>query len=376
MTNAPDTADAVTATIGSDNQADELHVCPQLDELVVSLERDPASAALIDLDPDPEQLLTQLEPIITRFDQTRFVVISDRVDQDMVFEAMHVGARHCLPKEMIGSELNRVLHRLTSNGSSNGYHRGKLITVLCSSGGCGATTIAVNLANELAIADAKPALLVDLDNHFGSVATYLGVNGEYSLADVLDYSGDIDGQLITSTALAYDDQLQVLINPVTVNPTEPAPLQLDQFDLAIDACRKAYPWTVVDAPRAPIEVNAHLGGASRKVLIVSQLRVKDIRVARSMEWALMDHGVARDRIVHVINRYARRHHTLELDDARRALGDVQIQLIRNDFKSAIESYDFGKPLAQIHGRSVLRKDIQHFAQALHSTSPSPIHLKV
>ena len=72
--------------------------------------------------------------------------------------------------------------------------RGSAVTILSAGGGCGATTLAVNLAAELGAIDpsSDPPLVVDLDYHYGAVSTYLAVQGDYGVLDLLNrtVSGD------------------------------------------------------------------------------------------------------------------------------------------------------------------------------------------
>src|SRR6185436_8948194 len=115
---------------------------------------------------------------------------------ELLLEAMQVGARHFLLKKSVPADLSNVLHRLCPE--SNVVAQGAAVTVLSAGGGCGATTVAVNLAAELQAldTDSRPALVADLDAHYGAVATYLGVDGEHGIYDLLTRAGALDGQLI------------------------------------------------------------------------------------------------------------------------------------------------------------------------------------
>ena len=236
-----------------------------------------------------------------------------------------------------------------------------MATILSVSGGCGATTVAVNLANELHLLASKPALLVDLDCNYGGAGTYLGLSGEYGIADVLDRNGELDPQLICSTAREYSQGLRMLINPMTVNPRAPDSLDYARLQSAIGVCRQSYEFIVIDAPRVPADIAAQLVGASDVTLLVLQMTVTNLAMARGMLQALRDRGVSNDSLTIVVNRYHRRHAMLTLEDARKTLGDVPVMCLSNDYNSAIKGLNYGQPLAEAASRSTLRRELRELA---------------
>jgi pilus assembly protein CpaE len=303
------------------------------------------------------------------------VTADERVD-GTVSEAMQAGARQCLAKDDLSTELVRTLRQLLPNGQgkTEAAAGGAAVTVLSAAGGTGATTIAVNLASELrgltaeaaAGATASPdVLLVDLDHQYGAIASYLGLSGQYGLADVLAHHETIDPQLVRSTAVNHCEHLDVLLSPATVDFAKPDPIHDQRLETAIEACKRAYSWTVIDAPRASMDVAATLARASNATLIVMQLAVKDIRCARTMLAALADRGIAPDSLLPVANRFERRGLSVSLEEAERAMGGRTLKRISNDYRSAIEGINFGVPLNQSARRSLLRRDLRDLATELH-----------
>ncbi len=334
--------------------------CHLLSELVDRLERDAAAAALVDIGPQPRRALAELEPIVARFPEVRFVLLSDRTDRDLILEGMQIGARHFLLKDRLAAELANVLERVVPDPEGRGEVNGSLITVLSASGGCGATTIAVNLANELGVRTSSPALVVDMDCHYGSVATSLGLSSSYSLADILAHQGRIDEELIVSTAKVYSPSLHALLSPATINFADPAPLRYERLESALEGFRLAYYHTVLDAPRIPMRIAGALAGASKLTVLVFQLNVRDLAGARQVLVALAREGVGTDTVLALANRYHRRGQMVRLEEAEKTL-QVPVQRVSNDFSSAMRSANYGRPLAQASPRSSLRREVQRLA---------------
>jgi pilus assembly protein CpaE len=338
-------------------------------QLASRIEATAASVAVVDLDPEPLIALGSLAPIATRFPDTRFVVMCGELRNDVLLQAMQLGVRHCIVKSTVGTELPPVLSRLLADAAP-APAPGRLITVLTASGGCGGTTIAINLAEECRHDGTGRALLVDLDQHYGAVSSYLGLQGSFGITDVLDHKGTIDSHLISSTTVNYDEGLHVLLSPASVNFSQPVPINWGRLENAIAACRRTFVHTVVDAPRVPMDVAADLARNSALTLIVFELDVIDIRSARAMMNALSDRGVLPSAVVPVANRCAKRNTMLGLQDARDALGGVEVARVTNDWNAAIKSINFGQPVARAAPRSELREDIRALLLRADETSPT------
>lgn len=361
MTEESGMADVVASAIGQNGAFAKENVCATLQELAARIEPYPPTAVLVDIDHEPVQMLSELEALVARFSKTRFIVLaSDRRD-DLILEAMQIGARHFLLKTSIAADLKNVLDRLTKRGSAAPGEDGILITVLSGGGGCGATTLTVNLANELCVGGSDSALIVDLDAGYGSVASFLGLKGKYGIPDILNNRARIDSELVRSTALTYSDQLHAVISPVGLELEKSGAIAYEHLDAALDVFKETYAFTVVDAPRLATNVIAMLVDASDIVLLPFQLLVKDIRHARAMLAMLRQMCTSAPHIDLVATRYRKRRMMVSLKEAALALDGAELTCLPNDFASASKAMNFGQPLAQATPLSRLRRDIAQLA---------------
>ncbi|MHC4562279.1 MAG: AAA family ATPase [Planctomycetota bacterium] len=367
LTSNRTTADSVLRALEGD---DRLVVTNQFDDLsdfANHLEAKSVSAAVVDVDPDPTEMLHNLAPVVSKFPRTCFVVLSEQWDENLVLEAMEIGVRRFMRKESAEQELSRVFRRLLPKISPVEPTVGRIITILSAGGGCGATTLAVNMANELRLAQTASVLLVDMDTAYGSVAASLNLSAGYGLSDILAQSESVDVDLVRSTSTPYAEGLDVLLSPVAVNPINPADLSFDHLGKVVETFRKAYQHTIIDAPRVPLASAAALADVSHATFIVMQLTVKDIRTAQRVRAALIERGVSPDRILPVIGRYSKKDSSVGLDEVKRVLDSSNIALVSNDFYHAARSIDLGEPLARTAARSALRKDIQKLLEMVPAT---------
>jgi pilus assembly protein CpaE len=364
LTRDRDSARDVTAACESITEAEvKLSLIPDLEGLQAALGNRSIPLALIDLDPDPRATLARIGSLFESYPDTKLVFLCSEAPPDVLLLGMQMGARDCLAKGVIAKDLPAVIRRLTRGSARNGTG-GRLVTVFSGAGGCGATTLAINLAAEMHLASQESALVVDLDAHYGAVSTYLGIGGSYGVADVLSHAMEVDPHLVRSTAAVYDDNLHVLISPASVDFSGPRALDFAQLPDTLRACRNAYPITVVDAPRVPMDVAAALARASTASMVVMELDVVSVRTARHLLRALRERDVPLDSLMGVVNRYRKRSRSLTLDDVGDALEGCAVKLVRNDYTSACKAANFGQPLAKAAPRSTIRRDVRDLAAGL------------
>ena len=359
------TAELVSSALESSQSLVLSGICKDVSELRTHLSRAAAQVTVVDIDPHSVQVLRDLSLIVTAHPETRVVVISNQFNEQLILEAMQVGARHFLRKSSIPAELEDVLKRLLCETTKD-VKLGEIVTVLSASGGCGATMVAVNLANEFRLTSCKPVLAIDLDVCYGTVSDYLGIRGQYGIADVLRRKGSIDKDLIESSAYSYAEDFHVLLSPASTNGHSVAPLQYENLGEALEVCREQYAYTVIDAPRTTKSLSLDLAAMSRLVLIVFQLTVKDLRYARSLVASLSERGIPSDKIIPLANRVRQRGPLVRLEDSQKVVGLESFARIRSDWRSAMKSVNRGRPLAEVAHRSGLRKDFRKLATRIHS----------
>lgn len=370
MTKDAETEEALSLMLDNENSFASFSTCADLKALEDYMGRVAISVAVLDLDEAGEALLEALEPVVNHHPRTKFIGLVSDLQNDFLLKAMQAGIRHLQLKADMDGELRDILKKFSSSkGNGSGAPKGSVVTVLSASGGCGATTLAVNLANELQATSKGEIMLADLDYHYGAVATYLELSGRYSVADLLTYDGQLDAQLVDSTAISYNKNLKVLISPASTDLSSAQGLNADNLSSLLQTCKRAYSSTVIDAPRVTMDVAAELVAASDTTLLVMQLTVKDIRVAKMIFDSMQQRGIPEDKIKAVANRIQKRNQMITLEDAQSAIGHHPLEHMRNDFSGAIRSMNYGKPLAEAAPRSVLRRDVLRIVNEVLGSKP-------
>ncbi|MFF0343851.1 CpaE family protein [Kribbella sp. NPDC004875] len=224
---------------------------------------DDLDAALRALGEDPSEDLVLVGPSTDLGTALRFterlrlerpavgvILIRDQVDVALLTQALRAGVREVVaaddqPALSDACERSRALsgQRVTAERDET---KGKVVTVFAAKGGCGKTTITINLAAALAAGGTHRVCVVDLDLSFGDVAISVQLDPLRTISDALPMSGHLDTTGAASLLTAYGPGLDMLLAPVTPGDAEKIPAALVGELLAV--LRGMYDFVVVDTP--------------------------------------------------------------------------------------------------------------------------------
>lgn len=275
----------------------------------------------------------------------------------------------------VGSHVRKLIDRAALARASEPARRGHLIAVAQARGGVGATTVAVNLANDLVgepgFLNRRPThsvAIVDLDVQFGSVGAMLDLPEQNALLE-LALEGTIpDAVFLARTMSSLPNGLKVLPAPSKFMPLDS--LQPPQIAAILETLRQTHDFVVVDLPHA-------LGGWLEPVLkradeliVVSDTSVPSVRHCRRLiDFFTADNPDLPVRVV--INHEKRALFASSVQkEVQKALNCKLDHWLPHDPGAARASADRGKPLAQVAPRSQLGKAIARLARQTLSEFPA------
>jgi pilus assembly protein CpaE len=232
-------------------------------------------------------------------------------------------------------------------------------TVVGSVGGCGATTIAVELATILshrAGAERRVAL-VDLNLADGAAAAYLGATANMSLAEASASPERIDSALLDAFAARAGAGVDLLAAPRDAQAFSKVS-QTAVCRLLEVACQ-TYDWIIVDLPRHHQPWTLDVLAGSDEILVVSELTVPALLAARSLaaeiEAELPD--AVQPKII--LNRLASRVFgpAPSLAEAEKALQRKADGGVTSDWEAAAASANLGGAISHHRPRSKIVRDI-------------------
>ena len=322
-----------------------------------------ASAAVIEVDAGNSASMKRFQQLA---ENTRTPLIAAAYEPPLalVRSLIRAGAHDVIPLPLSIEELetslapihDEIAKRQTEAATSNA----KLVSIVKSVGGVGATALLGQLAIRFAEQEAKKgreACLIDLDVQFGDVAFQLGLQPKLSLADLLEAGSRLDASLIRATTTEHSSGLKVIAAPTDMMPLEGIPSE--HILQIVDFATREFGTVFVDLPANWTNWSLSLVARSDLVLLVTELTVTGINRARRQLDLLDSQDLGNLDVRVIVNRYDKAMaKTVRPADVREALGKDIAYTICNDFALMRMAIDRGVPINELKRKSPLSKDLE------------------
>lgn len=357
-------------------------IVAEIDEpvfLAQALDQFPAEVLLVHLDPNPTAMMDVVAPLIeARKETISAIAMTEDRDAELVMRAMRAGMREFLWKPFPPEQLNEILGRVGGEATTHTRQLGRIVPVIGTCGGVGATTLATNLAVELAQIDnwQKPngttgrprVTVVDLDFRFGQVATFLDAQVKYTIAELCDSPERIEPQMIDRVMVKHPSGVHVLAHPESLEQAER--ISAAHTAGALSALQEHYDFVVVDGPvRFDPTARAVLDTTDICMLVI-QLLVPSVRNADRVLREMERSGYNMERVRLVCNRCGRDANYLEVSDVEATLNRRIDWKLVDDWKTSSTSVNVGSPLLDFASKSKLRAGYQEIAAVLATVAAS------
>jgi pilus assembly protein CpaE len=268
--------------------------------------------------------ITATETIREEVPHSQIVILTVQEDPNYMRRAMLAGARDFLTKpppvdEMIGAirRAGQLSHEERTKAKTvfspqpgsgvmpaTVLHEGKVISVYSPKGGCGITTIAVNLAVALQRKE-TPVVLVDGNMEFGDVTVFLNQQAKNSILDLAPRAGELDMDIIEEvTMLHADSGIKVLAAPS--RPEFAESVSGEQFGMVLDFLRNLFAYVIVDCSSSLTDVTLSTIDTSDAIILVTTQEIPAIKDSRLFLDLLQPLNINRERLLFVMNKYDKR----------------------------------------------------------------------
>jgi pilus assembly protein CpaE len=328
---------------------------------------------LIDADEaDPADLAAALAALTARSRPPAVLMAGAHLPAALVKALMKIDRSDVLEPPFTASELTRTAAALLAAApQSSEPSKTHCWSVMGAVGGCGATTIAVELACFLTRrsgADRRVAL-VDLNLVDGAASAYLGATPAMLLAEASSAPDRIDPALLNAFSMRVGEGLDLLAGPR--DPVAYSRVSQTAVCRMLEVACQVYDWVVVDLPRHRQAWTLDVLAGSDEILVISELTVPALLSARSLaaeiEAELPDG--AHPRII--LNRLANRVFgpAPSLAEAEKALQRKADGGVTSDWEAAAASVNLGGSIAQHRPRSKIVRDIGLLVDRLTEAAP-------
>jgi len=222
------------------------------DRALMTAERDNSEALLL-FTPRLEDTYDLLRTSRSSRPAMALIVAVPGPQNGQLAEALKAGADEIviLPAEAaaVATAIHKAMARVSAAAATrpSDAARSPLVAVLGPKGGTGKTTVATNLAADLA-PRGRETLLVDLDLQFGDVGVVLGVDPEHTIYDLATAGGTMDAERLRGFTGRSRDGVNVLLAPV--RPDQADAVTAEHITAILDLARTTYDVVIVDTPPA------------------------------------------------------------------------------------------------------------------------------
>ena len=345
--------------------------CSSPEQLLADVIRLQPSAAVITLEPDhSERDFALIRKLIAASPGTAIVTAASEASPNLILGSIRSGAREFLQIPIIPEEFQTVLDRieeLVAAERNTSSKNSRLVAVFSGKGGAGVSFFATNLAAAMDV----PTLLMDLNLQAGDVASFLGLEPRYSLADFVVNRTRLDDSLITSLLTPHSARLALLAAPLEAHEAED--INPEHVTEVLHLLSQRYECLVLDLQHTFDPITIAALDLADDILLLMTLDIPGIRSTKRALKVFERLGYPRGKVHVVVNRWSKSI-DVELHKVETHLDEQLIGFVPNDYRKVMESINLGRPLVQTDPSSKLTLEIKRIAALVsgsnHKASPT------
>ena len=291
----------------------------------------------------------------------KIVAISENPDVAFIINAVRYGIREILAYPLIRSEFNDVMSRISNSFSSSEREQGRcrMITVFSNKGGIGKTSVAANLALELAQITKEDVALVDLNFQFGDITTFLDINPSFDISYMFENLNKLNRDFLLNSMEKYKNtSLYVLADaPYLRNSKSISPKSVAKF---FEILKESFAYIVIDTNASFDATTITTMDYSDMILLVTIVNMPALRNCQRCLNLFSKLGYGEDKVQILINRYME-NDEISLDDVEKLLKKKVYWKIPNNYFALMASINKGLLLSEVNSESNVAKNYKDFA---------------
>ena len=296
----------------------------------------------------------------------KVIVVGPALEAKALLMFLQEGVYQYIDEADFESAITIAINRLRKE-QPNGFKRGKVSAVIGAGGGCGASTLAVNLAFAL-VKESPSLVLMDLNLESGDLTAQLNLRSPHSVADFCRNVARMDESMLDNCMVQHASGVNLIAAPVAISEVrDVTPRGLRRL---LHMVQSRFDHLVIDVGRPFRQEDDVVLQQADTVILTLRSDISSLRNAKRALDFLEHSGVDLSKVKPVVNRY-RSGSGITLASIRGTLGLEIAQVIPDDAKRVIASSNSGVPVYMKKPHSSFSKRIREFV-AMISTSSQPL----
>lgn len=314
----------------------------------------------IDVSQDQDKALSIIKDLKNINKSAYIVALSARTSTETIIKVMRAGAKEFLNKPLIQSEFTEVVNSLKSEiENSEPVDTCKIISTFSNKGGIGKTSIAVNLAVELAQLSKEKVALIDLNLQLGDVSTFLDMNPPFAMDYIASNINSLNEEDLLKAMSKYKNtSLYVIADPLNIDNSKD--ITAEQITNLLTVLKKTFSYIVIDIGTNIDSKTIAALDSSDLILLIAIVNLPAIRSTQRCMELFNKLGYSNDKIKLVLNRYME-NEEIKTSDIEEVVKQKVYWKIPNNYLTMMSAINKGVPVNEINAESNVAVNYKDFA---------------
>ncbi|HKS68475.1 MAG TPA: AAA family ATPase [Candidatus Acidoferrales bacterium] len=293
---------------------------------------------------------------------TKLIACSATTPQShqILLEAMRSGVQDFISKPVNAESLKAMLVRFAEEMEIKGSATAsKLIVVMGSKGGVGATTVTVNLGVQLATFARKRVVVLDFARPLGNIHLLLDLHPRFGIRDAVENLDRLDSHFFSGLLTHHKTNLDVLGG--ATQPEEWQRIPVPVLERVVNVAQNNFDLVLLDMGSQFSSEWSPILGAARMIMVVAEANVPALWTLDRRLAAMSGFGLDPERARIIINRWHKGDEEV-LKSIQKNINRPLFACIPNDFRKASEAVNLGTPILENHNNLLSMRYRQIAAQ--------------
>lgn len=321
------------------------------------------SLLIVDLSTNKIKNLDFILQVTKECKNCKVLALSDNPSVELIIEVMRAGAKEFVPVPIIKNEFFEAIKKLvTEMNEPVKKNKCKIISVFSNKGGIGKTSLATNLALELAKITKENIALIDLNFQMGDITTFLDLKPSFNISYMLENLDRINETFLLSTLEKYKStSLYVLADPPYFKQADN--IQPRQITRLFDTLKETFSYIIVDAEASFDGKNIAALDNSDLIMLVTVANLPALRNTQRCLELFEKLGYDKEKIKIVVNRYMENDEIKEVDIEKVLSKDIYWK-IPNNYFAIMSAINKGIPVSDVNDTTNVSQSYKKLAQQI------------